>query len=63
MAVDHNHKVTHIDFEVTGSKVKVPGALNIKSFSPQLLKNACPQCIDFDIFTFEACRIHNNAMA
>jgi hypothetical protein len=32
------------------------------SFSPQLLKNACPQCIDFDIFTFEACRIHNLAM-
>jgi hypothetical protein len=23
---------------------------------------SCPQCIDFDIFTFEACRIHNLAM-
>jgi hypothetical protein len=34
----------------------------IISFSAQMLKNACLQCIDFDIFTFEACRIHNLAM-
>jgi hypothetical protein len=27
-----------------------------------MLKNVCPQCIDFDIFIFEACRIHNLAM-
>jgi hypothetical protein len=27
-----------------------------------MLKNACLQCIDFDIFTFEVCRIHNLAM-
>jgi hypothetical protein len=27
-----------------------------------MLKSACPQCIDFNIFTFEACRIHNLAM-
>jgi hypothetical protein len=32
------------------------------SISAQMIKNACPQCIDFDIFTFEACRIHNLAM-
>jgi hypothetical protein len=62
MEVDHDHKVTPIDFEVTGSKVKVTGILTKKSFSPQLLNNACPQCIDFVIFTFEACRIHNLAM-
>jgi hypothetical protein len=30
--------------------------------SAQILKNACPQCIDFVSFTFEACRIHNFAM-
>jgi hypothetical protein len=34
----------------------------IISLSAQMLKNTCPQCIDFDIFTFEACRIHNLAM-
>jgi hypothetical protein len=52
--------VTPIDFVVTGSKVT--GTLTKKSFPPKLLKNACPQCIDFDIFTFEACRINNLAM-
>jgi hypothetical protein len=95
-----------IDFEVTGSKVKVTGALTKKAFplnclrmlwltvfifgievvydsllilgdcvkgqvtgiftiislSAQMLRYACPQCIDFDIFTFEACRIHNLAI-
>jgi hypothetical protein len=48
MEVDHDHKVTPIDFEVTGSKVT--GTLTKKSFSPQLFKNACLQCINFDIF-------------
>jgi hypothetical protein len=59
MEVDHDHKVTPIDFEVKGQGNR---DLEKKSFSPQLLKNACPQCIDFDIFTFEACRIHYLAM-
>jgi hypothetical protein len=44
------------------SKVKVTKIFTIISLSAQMLKNACPQCIDFDIFTFEACRIHNLAM-
>jgi hypothetical protein len=61
MEVDHDHKVTPFDFEVTGSKVKVTGTLKKKLF-PSIAYNACQQCIDFDIFTFEACRIHNLAM-
>jgi hypothetical protein len=32
MDVDHNYKVTPIDFEVTGSKVKVTGTLTKKLF-------------------------------
>jgi hypothetical protein len=44
------------------SKVKVTGIFTIMSLSAQMLKNACPQFIDFEIFTFEACRIHNLAM-
>jgi hypothetical protein len=40
--------MTPIDFEVTGSKVKVTGALTLK--------------LDFKIFTFEAWRIHTLAM-
>jgi hypothetical protein len=47
---------------VTVSKVKVTGIFTIISLSAQMLKNACPQCIDFDILTFEARRIHNLAM-
>jgi hypothetical protein len=62
MEVDHTHKVTPIDFEVTESKVKVTGTLTKKKNSPHFFKNAFPQCIDFDIFTFEAHRIHNLAM-
>jgi hypothetical protein len=31
----------------------------IISLSAQMLRTACPECIDFDIFTFEAFRIHN----
>jgi hypothetical protein len=44
------------------SKVKATGIYTIISLSAQMLKNACQQCIDFDIFSFEACRIHNLAM-
>jgi hypothetical protein len=44
------------------SKVKVTEAFTTMSLSAQMLKNACPQCIDFDNFTFEACRIHTLAM-
>jgi hypothetical protein len=40
MDVDHVHKVTPIDFEVTESKVKVTGAFSSKSLSAQLLKDA-----------------------
>jgi hypothetical protein len=51
-----------IDFKLTVSKVKVTGIFTIISLSAQMLKNARPQCIDFDIVTFEACRIRNLAM-
>jgi hypothetical protein len=44
------------------SKVKVTGAFTTISLSAQILKNACPQCIDFDFFTFEEFRIQNLAM-
>jgi hypothetical protein len=44
------------------SKVKVTGIFTLIRMSAQMLKNACPKCIDFDIFTFEACRIHNLVM-
>jgi hypothetical protein len=36
------------------SKVKGTGAFITIRMSAQMLKNACPQCIDFDIFTFKA---------
>jgi hypothetical protein len=35
MEVSHDKKMTLIDFEVTGSKVKVTGALTEKSLSAQ----------------------------
>jgi hypothetical protein len=35
-------------------KVKVRGAFTTISLSAEILKNSCPQYIDFDIFTFEA---------
>jgi hypothetical protein len=44
------------------SKVKVTGIFTIISLSAKMLKTACSQCSGFDIFTFEACRIHNLAM-
>jgi hypothetical protein len=31
MDVDHDHLVTPIDFEVTGSKAKVTGAVTVKA--------------------------------
>jgi hypothetical protein len=40
MEVGHDHLVTPIVFEVTGSKVKVTLALGSKSLSAQLIKNA-----------------------
>jgi hypothetical protein len=46
--------MTPIDFEVTGSKVKVTGAFFTIRLSAQMLKNAFPQCFEFYIFTFEA---------
>jgi hypothetical protein len=51
-----------IDFQLTVSKVKVTGIFTVISLSAQMLKNACLQCIDFDIFTLKACRIHKLAM-
>jgi predicted RNA-binding Zn-ribbon protein involved in translation (DUF1610 family) len=44
------------------SKVKVTGIFTIISLCAQMLKNVCPQCVDFDIFTFEVCRKHNLEM-
>jgi hypothetical protein len=41
------------------SKVNVTGIFTIISLSAQMLMNVYPQCIDFDILTFEACRILN----
>jgi hypothetical protein len=38
------------------------GFFTIISLYAQMLKNACPQCIEFDIFTFKARRIHNLTM-
>jgi hypothetical protein len=40
MEVGHVYLVAHVDFEVTGSKVRVSGALTSKRLSAQLLKNA-----------------------
>jgi hypothetical protein len=38
MEVDHDHKVTPIDFEVTGLKVKVTGTLAKKAFPLNCLR-------------------------
>jgi hypothetical protein len=52
--------VTPIDFEVTGSKVKVTGTLTKKKLFFSIAKE-CP-VRNVLILTFEACRIHNLAM-